>query len=118
MSDPLHRYMGRPGRFAPLRLCVSPPFCAETYGDSCNSSLQLFTKRTHCPPPASEFQAGCSGWDGFFDFVLVERLVQGVQGFQQRFQFSLGFGQRQIGCCDLNLRLVHVCALVALNPHG
>jgi hypothetical protein len=29
---------------APLRLCVSHTFCAETIRDSCNSSLQLFAK--------------------------------------------------------------------------
>src|SRR5215218_5278821 len=28
--------------FAAWRLCVSHPFCAETYGDSCNSSLQHY----------------------------------------------------------------------------
>jgi hypothetical protein len=47
MSDRLNRYMRRSGRLASLRCGVSRPFCAEKIRDLCNSSLQLFAKRSH-----------------------------------------------------------------------
>ena len=47
MSDSLNRYMGKSrllGAFASLR---ESPVSAGSIRDSCNSSLQLFTKRSH-----------------------------------------------------------------------
>jgi hypothetical protein len=56
MSDSLNRYLRTFGRLAPLRLCVSHPFCAETIGDLCNASVQTLRNEPMCSAGSSKLR--------------------------------------------------------------